>query len=340
VNTDAYDVRLAEIADVPSLASIERRAVVLFEGWPAQTGLTPDVLKDVSSFEELDEARRRGQLWVATCGSEIVGFAQAMILDGAAHLDEIDVVPEHMRQGVGSRLIETVCRWAREAGCAKITLCTFRDIPWNRPFYESRGFHVVDPQRLSPQLRALVAAEHARGFRADRRVVMERPLHDPPEAWLRGPLPGFAPVLMPAAHALVQAREDVQRAADATTDELWHRPGGAASAGYHLQHLAGSLDRLLTYARGESLNEHQRATLSQEGTPGAQAAALVAEACRAIDRALEQIRHTVPETLFDKRAVGRARLPATVLGLIFHAAEHTTRHAGQLITTLKVVRGS
>ena len=162
---------------------------------------------------------------------------------------------------------------------------------------------------------------------------------NPPEAWLRGPLEGFPPVLMPAAHALVQAREDIRVAVDATSDELWRQPRGAASAGYHLQHLAGSLDRLLTYARGESLSDAQRTALTQEGTPGASAPALVDEVSRAIDRALDQLRHTPPETVFESRAVGRARLPATVLGLLFHAAEHATRHAGQLITTLKVVRG-
>jgi uncharacterized damage-inducible protein DinB len=168
---------------------------------------------------------------------------------------------------------------------------------------------------------------------------MQRQLHAP-EAWLRGPLAGFAPALMPAAHALVQAREDIQAACEATDDELWRGPGGAASAGYHLQHLAGSLDRLLTYARGEQLDDAQRTALGREGTPGVHAAALVSEASRAIDRALDQIRRTPLEALFETRVGGRARLPATVLGLIFHAAEHTTRHAGQLITTLKAVRGS
>jgi uncharacterized damage-inducible protein DinB len=192
---------------------------------------------------------------------------------------------------------------------------------------------------LAPQHRELVANERLRGLRTDLRVVMERALN-PPEAWLRGPLEGFAPILMPAAHALVQAREDIRLALDATDDELWQQPGGAAPAGYHLQHLARSLDRLLTYARGESLNDAQRAALAQEGTPGASAAALVAEVSRAIEQALDQLRRTPPETVFDDRLVGRARLPATVLGLVFHAAEHTTRHAGQLITTLKVVRGS
>lgn len=160
-----------------------------------------------------------------------------------------------------------------------------------------------------------------------------------PEAWLRGPLPGIDPLLMPAAHALVQAREDIERAAaGARTDQLWQRPGGAAAAGYHLQHAAGALDRLLTYARGEALTDAQRRALATEGAPGAEAPALVAGAGEAIDRALEQLRKTRPETLHEIRPVGRAQLPATVLGLIFHAAEHTTRHVGQLITTLKIVR--
>jgi GNAT superfamily N-acetyltransferase/uncharacterized damage-inducible protein DinB len=333
-----YAIRLAESADIPSLADVERQAARLFEGWTAETGLTQRILSNVSSFEELNDARQRGQLWVATCDGEIVGFAQAMVLDGVAHLDEIDVAPAHMRKGVGSRLVETVCRWARTAGYPRITLSTFRDVPWNRPFYESRGFQVVAARALLPQHRELVATEGSRGLRTDLRVVMERALN-PPEAWLRGPMAGFAPILMPAAHALVQAREDIRVAIDATNDELWQQPGRAASAGYHLQHLAGSLDRLLAYARGESLDDAQRAALAQEGTPGGSAPALVADVSRAIDRALDQLRSTPPETIFDERPVGRARLPATVLGLLFHAAEHTTRHAGQLITTLKVVRG-
>ncbi len=162
-----------------------------------------------------------------------------------------------------------------------------------------------------------------------------------PEAWLRGPLPGVEPLLMPAAHALVQAREDIERVtAGASADDLWQRPGGAASAGYHLQHVAGSLDRLLTYARGERLNEAQRAALVEEGTSGAPASALAAAAQEAIDRALAQLRSTPREALLNHRAVGRAQLPATVIGLLFHAAEHTTRHVGQLITTLKIVRGA
>jgi uncharacterized damage-inducible protein DinB len=162
-----------------------------------------------------------------------------------------------------------------------------------------------------------------------------------PEAWLRGPLPGFAPEVMPAAHALVQAREDLDRALAGVTDaELWTRPGAAASAGYHLKHLAGSLDRLLTYARGEPLSPAQRAALADESVAGGSAAELLGRAEHAIGRALEQLRRTPADTLQQMRPVGRAALPATAFGLIFHAAEHTTRHVGQIITTLKVVRGT
>ena len=161
-----------------------------------------------------------------------------------------------------------------------------------------------------------------------------------PEVWLRGPLLEYAPALMPIAHALLQAREDVERVAtDATAEELWQRPGHTASAGYHLQHLAGSLDRLLTYARGESLDEAQHATRTQEGTPGMSGPVLVPAVLAQIDRALDQLRRTPVERLEEAREVGRARLPSTVLGLLFHAAEHTARHVGQLITTLRVVRG-
>lgn len=164
-----------------------------------------------------------------------------------------------------------------------------------------------------------------------------------PEAWLRGPLPGVNPWLQPAAHALVQAGEDAERAASGlATDELWARPGGAAAAGFHLRHIAGVLDRLLTYARGEQLNETQFAALrleSEPGEPPADVDTLLRDLRTAIDRTLEVLRSTPDATLLEPREVGRGRLPSTVLGLLSHAAEHAQRHTGQLITTVKIVRG-
>lgn len=164
-----------------------------------------------------------------------------------------------------------------------------------------------------------------------------------PEAWLRGPLPGVSPWLQPAAHALVQAGEDAERAAQGLTiEELWMRPGGAAAAGFHLRHISGVLDRLLTYARGEQLSEAQFAALRTEGEPGdppAAVDALLRDLRAAIDHALEVLRSTPEASLLEPREVGRGRLPSTVLGLLSHAAEHAQRHTGQLITTVKVVRG-
>jgi uncharacterized damage-inducible protein DinB len=164
-----------------------------------------------------------------------------------------------------------------------------------------------------------------------------------PEVWLRGALPGFPTELMPVAHSLLQIREEIDRVVLPLSDEeLWARPGGAASIGFHLTHLAGSLDRLLTYARGETLGEAQRLALEAEeraGSGGEQPAILLRLVNAAIDRALDQIRATRVVTLNEHRRVGRAGLPSTVLGLLFHAAEHGQRHAGQIVTTAKIVRG-
>jgi hypothetical protein len=150
---------------------------------------------------------------------------------------------------------------------------------------------------------------------------------------------------MPAAHALLQAAEDIERAVltpvPLGTAALWARPGGAASVGFHLRHIAGSIDRLLTYADGRQLNDQQRETLAAEGVPGdppAQAEALAHLAREAVLGAIAMIRATSPDSLHEAREVGRQRLPSTVLGLLFHVAEHTQRHVGQIVATAKIVR--
>jgi uncharacterized damage-inducible protein DinB len=162
-----------------------------------------------------------------------------------------------------------------------------------------------------------------------------------PEAWLRGPVAGIVPLLQPVAHALLQAREEVQEIVGSLPeDRLWDRPAGAASAGFHLQHLSGVIDRLLTYARGASLSGAQRTALALEGeapippvTPRTLGLAFDAR----VEAALVQLRATTAAELGEARAVGRAQLPSTVLGLLVHAAEHTMRHVGQLLVTARVV---
>ena len=162
-----------------------------------------------------------------------------------------------------------------------------------------------------------------------------------PEVWLRGPLPGISPLLMPAAHCFLQCREEIAAAASGLTPEqLWARPAGVASVGFHLRHIVGSLDRLLTYARGAQLDRQQMVALRAEGdagSPPAPAAGLVRAAQSAIDGAGDILRAPPDAGLLRARSVGRASLPSNLLGLLFHAAEHTHRLTGQLVTTVKIV---
>ena len=162
-----------------------------------------------------------------------------------------------------------------------------------------------------------------------------------PEVWLRGPVAGVPGPLQPVAHALLQSREDVAAAAaDLDLDQLWARPGGAAAVGFHLLHLAGSTGRLFTYARGEALDAAQLRQLEAEREPPRQdAATLLAAWTAVVEDCLRQLRATPPATLRRPREVGRAKLPSTVRGLLFHAAEHAQRHTGQVVTTARVVCG-
>jgi DinB superfamily len=161
------------------------------------------------------------------------------------------------------------------------------------------------------------------------------------EYWLCGPLRGVAPLLQPVAHALLQARAEVNALLVGFPDTLlWERPGGVASPGFHLQHLAGVIDRLLTYAMDQALSPHQLQDLAGEGEPQpgqATVAELLNRFNIQIDKALDQVARTGEAELLLSRPVGRGRIPSTVLGLLFHAAEHTQRHTGQLLVTVRVL---
>ncbi|MBX2925514.1 MAG: DinB family protein [Chitinophagaceae bacterium] len=161
-----------------------------------------------------------------------------------------------------------------------------------------------------------------------------------PEVWLRGPVAGIPALLQPVAHALLQAREEVTEIMKEFPDELlWVRPAGMASAGFHLQHLAGVLDRLFTYAAGSMLSEEQLAYLKKEGQGSdVTASGWVLHFHQHVEKALAQLADTDESTLTHTRGVGRAQIPSTVIGLLFHAAEHTQRHTGQLLVTAAVVK--
>ena len=164
-----------------------------------------------------------------------------------------------------------------------------------------------------------------------------------PEAWQRGPVPGIPDQLQPVAHALIGAAEDASDAVSGLAPlQLWSSPGGAASIGFHLMHLSGSTDRLFTYARGEGLSDAQKAALAAERTlpdPRPEATVLVRAWQETVERSLRQLAETQDHQLDEPRGVGRMAIPSNVRGLLFHAAEHATRHVGQIITTAKIIKG-
>lgn len=160
-----------------------------------------------------------------------------------------------------------------------------------------------------------------------------------PEVWMRGPVAEVPDLLQPVAHAILQAREEVGRTMEGFPDELlWLKPAGVASPGFHLQHLTGVLDRLFTYARGALLSGEQLDALSQEGHSAKNGSELVRQFDEQVDRAIAQLKDTSAESLTQFRGVGRKQLPSTVLGLLFHGAEHTQRHVGQLLVTVAILR--
>ena len=161
------------------------------------------------------------------------------------------------------------------------------------------------------------------------------------EPWLNGAIDGMPKMLMPAAHALLQAREDITRyASNLTFEELWMKPNGVPSAGFHLLHINGSIDRLLTYTKGETLSPAQFEFLKheQEIAPTETAEALIQAVNNRIAETLSFMESLPEAEYFAERFVGRAKLKTNVFGLIFHIAEHTQRHVGSLIVVSKIVR--
>lgn len=155
------------------------------------------------------------------------------------------------------------------------------------------------------------------------------------EVWLRGPLDGIPALLQPAAHALLQAREEINALMINFPNKLlWEKPASMASPGFHLQHLAGVLDRLFTYAQSKQLTQEQLTYLAAEGKEQSDnVQSLLQNFNQQVDKAIKQLSETNESTLTEIRGVGGAQLPSTVIGLLVHAAEHTMRHTGQLMVT-------
>ncbi len=164
------------------------------------------------------------------------------------------------------------------------------------------------------------------------------PTANNPEAWLRGPIEGVHPSVMPVFFSFAQVREDLTKYTTGLSDEAVWRQIDGALLGFHLKHMAGSVDRLTTYLMGGQLSPQQLDVLKHESEPQGSASELLALVDQELARSEEQLRQLDPATLYDSRSVGRRALPTTVLGLIVHLCEHTQRHLGQAITLAKMLR--
>jgi uncharacterized damage-inducible protein DinB len=159
-----------------------------------------------------------------------------------------------------------------------------------------------------------------------------------PEPWLRGPIQGVHPLLTPILYTFQQAREDLAKyTSPLTASQIWARPHGFGSVGFHIRHIAGSTGRLMTYLDGRELTPDQISLLQAEEQSGFQGREeLLAELDRAFVKAEAEVRALNPGTLTEARAVGRKHLPTTVIGLLTHIAEHIQRHVGQAISAAKL----
>ena len=166
-----YRIAAAQPSDLPLLPAIELAAATLLAGHAPAS-----VLAETTSQADLENAQQRGHLWVALADGVPVGFAHIEVLaPDIAHLEEVDVHPEHGRRGLGRRLVLAVCQWAATSGYSWVTLTTFRDVPWNMPFYTRLGFEEIPRQELTPALLSVVDDETRRGLDPSRRVAMRRP---------------------------------------------------------------------------------------------------------------------------------------------------------------------
>ena len=166
-----------------------------------------------------------------------------------------------------------------------------------------------------------------------------------PEPWMRGPIAGIDPLLAPLLYSFQHAREDLRRWTEGlSTAQLWGTHSGCGSVGFHMRHIAGSTDRLMSYLQGKALNDGQLAILEAEHEPaeaehepaGLGGDELLALVDAAFDDAETVIRALDPVTLRESRGVGRRQLPTTVIGLLFHIGEHTQRHVGQAICAARL----
>lgn len=165
-----YQIRLAHVEEIPLLSQIEQSAAALFLDTP-YAFLVNDAPLPLDFVQQRFQA---GQVWVAVddCDMSVVGYAIACEVDNTLYLQQIDVTPKHGQKGVGSALVITVCDWAKAHDYLIVSLSTFRDIPWNAPFYSKLGFRPLDEAELTTGFQQIRLKELEAGLAISERVIM------------------------------------------------------------------------------------------------------------------------------------------------------------------------
>ncbi|MFJ0646900.1 GNAT family N-acetyltransferase, partial [Bordetella bronchiseptica] len=168
--TPSVAVRRAQAPDAALLPAIERSAGQRFLDAPGLAWIAAD---EVMSEQDHRAWIAAGTSWVAECpGAGLAGFLVAERTADALHVWELAVRREMQGRGIGGRLVRAAIDAAAAAGLPAITLTTFRDLPWNQPFYARLGFATLQADGLNVRLQAILAREASLGLPAARRCAM------------------------------------------------------------------------------------------------------------------------------------------------------------------------
>lgn len=171
--SDPYFIRPARLDEGERLGEIEETAATIF----ADAGIFAEMHAECFPADELAKLIAQGQVWVACFDDDVaVGFVVVMTIEDGAHIDELDVMPDLGRRGIGAALLEHACEWAKVNGFPYATLSTYRDVPWNAPFYLKHGFRILEPEELPPEMLVIRKIEKQKGLPLDKRVIMRREL--------------------------------------------------------------------------------------------------------------------------------------------------------------------
>ncbi|MTB68476.1 GNAT family N-acetyltransferase [Providencia sp. wls1943] len=167
---DMYSIRLATQEDAQFLPEVEASAGQTFAGHPKFDWIAQG---EVQPLENHVECIANGLEWLAVDHhDQPVGFIMAEHLSDSLHIVELSVQQSAQGQGLGKQLIQQVIEFAQSQQIGQVTLTTFRDIPWNAPYYQRLGFSIMEETQLTSELQDILQHEVDAGFQKIDRCAM------------------------------------------------------------------------------------------------------------------------------------------------------------------------